>query len=115
MAPDNNQLKNKKNFAGLAKDTKKNRIYSSSSTYRILAGSAVFLLVLDKKETPKTGIPSYSFMDLLGQRMREKDIRFCSDMSTKGQRDEVALRAFNTYQRIKAERWKVYKKAARGH
>lgn len=33
-------------------------------------------------------------------------------MANKEQRDEVALRAFEAHQKVKAERWKVYKKAA---
>lgn len=101
-----------KNFAGLAKDTKRNRIYSQSATYRVLTRNVVYLLALDKKEVIKTGIPAYSFMDVLGQKVKEEDIWFCVAMAIKGQRDEVAIAAFNMHQQEKARRWRQYKRAA---
>lgn len=50
------------------------------------------------------GIPAYSFMDVLGQRVKEEDIWFCAAMAIKGQKNEMAVAAFNAHQKKKARR-----------
>jgi hypothetical protein len=111
-------------FAGIAKDTTNNKRWKGKKrTFKRIAGTSCYLLILDKKSVPTVDFttmseidvnpPSYHYTDQFGSRIAEDKIWFIQGLINKPARDERAWEAAIQHAAWKMRIHKQYKKECR--
>jgi hypothetical protein len=97
VEPETN-IANIKRFCGLARNTTANKKWKTENS-KIVAGTAVYLLVLDTKKSygyttknPPKVTPSYHYVTTHDSRIAEEQILSCESMATSSERANIAVR-----------------------